>query len=94
MGSRGKTGAPSHQVKRLVWRMSANAPKGEWVPAGAPTKFTPLVDLTEVSYGSWVTSSHDLLDGVRVVEGTDTVPDPLLDDLLTPPGDAPKSSGP
>lgn len=58
---------------------------GEWVDPTAPT--TPRIsskDLPEVTYGSWVTSSYDLLDGTDVVEGTDTVPGDLLDELFAP----------
>lgn len=78
-------------VKR-VWRISQGNPLGEWVeqvlPASAnsmPTNgHSPAAhsELPEVSYGSWVTSSYDLLDGAEVTEDPDTIPGELLDDLF------------
>lgn len=78
-------------VKR-VWRISQSSPLGEWVeqvqPASAnavPAHGRPPAadsELPEVSYGSWVTSSYDLLDGSEVIEDPDTIPGELLDDLF------------
>ena len=62
---------------------------GEWVDKEEPVvhKFSlnadpPSTELPEVSYGSWVTSSYDLLDGSDVTEDPDTIPGELLDDLF------------
>lgn len=80
-------------VKR-VWRISQSKPLGEWVesvpqaaakPVSAVTRRpSPAAsnELPEVSYGSWVTSSYDLLDGSDVTEDPDTLPGELLDDLF------------
>jgi hypothetical protein len=75
----------------MVWRISQSAPMGEWVPkVAAPVLARPSTDLPEVSYGSWVTSSYDLLDGAQVTEDFDTVPGELFDELFPPKPDAPK----
>jgi hypothetical protein len=77
-----------------VWRISEDVPMGEWVDSGSTSPpRPPRKDLPEVSYGSWVTSSYDLLNGTDIVEGDDTVPGELFDQLFgTKPGAA-KSSG-
>jgi hypothetical protein len=83
---------PQLAVKR-VWRISASAPMGEWVdnpalkapkPAPVPVPPKSADPLPEVSYGSWVTSSYDLLDGTDVTEDPDTVPGELFDELFAP----------
>lgn len=80
-----KRANPSNDTRAVVWRISESVPMGEWVDTGAPlAPRAPRKDLPEVTYGSWVTSSYDLLDGVDVVEGTDTVPGDLLDELFAP----------
>ena len=80
-------------VKR-VWRISQNNPLGEWVEQGPQAVAKPVYalgqrpspaensELPEVSYGSWVTSSYDLLDGSDVIEDPDTLPGELLDELF------------
>ena len=69
----------------MVWRISEGAPLGEWVdkaaPAARPTKQDQLPD---VLYGSWVTSSFDLLSGSDTLEVSDTIPDDLFDELFQP----------
>jgi hypothetical protein len=84
---------PPDGPRKLVWRMTASVPMGEWVPAGSPIEPLPRLDLPEVSDGNWVTSSYDLLDGVRVVESGDTISDPLMDELFGPQWAAARSSG-
>lgn len=80
---------PQMPVKR-VWRISASAPMGEWVdnpavpPKPAPMPPKSVDPLPEVSYGSWVTSSYDLLDGTDVTEDPDTMPGELFDELFAP----------
>jgi hypothetical protein len=49
--------------------------------------------LPEVTYGSWVTSSYDLLDGADVTEVTDTMPGGMFDELFAPGQGARKSPG-
>jgi hypothetical protein len=66
-----------------VWRISEDAPLGEWVHPGTPTsaRRNPQ-QLPEVSYGSWITSSYDLLDGTEVVVDDGSVPGELFDELF------------
>ena len=54
------------QPKKLVWRISATAPQGEWVDPSQPAAAPPKLAEPEVSTGSWVTSSFDLLSGTDV----------------------------
>ena len=87
--TRPKSTAPA----KVVWRISESAPMGEWVDKSA-TSAAPVAkkDLPEVSFGSWVTSSYDLLDGSDVIDASDTLPDDLFDELfLRPRQDSPKT---
>ena len=74
---------PTVPAKR-VWRISASAPQGEWVDKVEPVIHRADADLPEVSYGTWVTSSYDLLDGTEVTEDPDTIPGELFDELFAP----------
>jgi|APDOM4702015118_1054815.scaffolds.fasta_scaffold15139_2 hypothetical protein len=100
--TRGKSTAPA----KKVWRISRSAPQGEWVlvEPSPPVKVAPVAkltpvakprgdDLPEVSSGSWVTSSYDLLSGSEVTENPETIPDELFDELFAPRQDDPKNSG-
>lgn len=92
---------------KKVWRISKNAPQGEWVevkpalPAAVRKEVKPALpsppvrdnELPEVSSGSWVTSSYDLLSGSQVIEDPETVPGDLFDELFAPVRDAPKGAG-
>ena len=73
----------------MIWRISERAPMGEWVKPGAQIT-NPAKGLPEVSYGTWVTSSYDLLDGADVIEDPSTIPGDLLDELFPPKLDAPE----
>ena len=77
------TGSP----RKLVWRISERAPRGEWVdPAAAVAPPSGPTDaLPEVSSGGWVMSSFDLLNGTDITEGSDdTLPGELFDELFAP----------
>ncbi|MGY4830124.1 hypothetical protein ACVNIS_16260 [Sphaerotilaceae bacterium SBD11-9] len=83
----------SSKFNRLVWRISDRAPLGEWIDPNIPVA-PPKKDLPEVSHGRWMRSSFDLLSGVDVDDGPNTVPDDLFDELFpqaAPPGDKRKS---
>lgn len=81
--ARSKPNAPT----KLVWRISESAPMGEWVKPRAQVNDKPAKGLPEVSYGTWVTSSYDLLDGADVIEEPDTIPGELFDELFAPKQD-------
>jgi hypothetical protein len=82
---RRKTTAPA----KKVWRISDSAPKGEWVDRANPV-VTSGKDLPEVSYGTWVMSSYDLLDGTDVTE--EALPGALFDELFAPKQDERKKT--
>ena len=71
---------------KMVWRMTAAAPKGEWVVRNSVSIAAPALpldaELPEVSNGGWAMSSFDLLSGVDVSEDSDTVPAELYDELF------------
>ena len=81
---RPKTTTP---VKK-VWRISESAPMGEWVNKSAPIAPKASKELPEVSSGTWVKSSYDLLDGTDVAEGA--LPGDLFDELFVAKLDATK----
>jgi hypothetical protein len=75
--------APQSNRKR-VWRISERAPMGEWVDPAKDAQFAPPPELPEVSSGSRVDSSFDLLQGTDIIEddNADTIPADLLDELF------------
>jgi len=82
---------------RLVWRISEGNPMGGWVDPGkldGPGPFdlsAEFPELPEVSSGSRVDSSFDLLRGTDISEDDagDTIPSDLLDELFAPIKPAP-----
>ena len=66
------------ELHRRVWRVTANAPQGEYVDPGAP--------LTVVHFDrpepGWLQSSFDLSTGLEVVDASDTLPAELFDELF------------
>ena len=69
---------------RRVWRISVETPNGLWVD---PSKLEDSVlsqALPEVSSGSWVMSSFDLLRGTDITEDADanTIPADLFDEVF------------
>ena len=75
------------QPAKLVWRISAAAPQGEWVDPSQPVAPPPpKLAEPEVSSGSWITSSFDLLSGTDVVEeGTDSLSPDLFEAMFRAP---------
>lgn len=68
--------------KKLVWRISARAPKGEWVDPSLAEQPSPASPLPEVTFGGYVMSSFDLLSGTDVDEDDTTIPGELFDELF------------
>lgn len=88
MDSRHKTPRPA---KTLVWRISPDALKGEWVdPATMPAE---KLNAAEFESGAWLMSSFDLQYGADIRDVTDTVPEELLDELFPPRDSPPKTPG-
>jgi hypothetical protein len=76
----------SRKAKKMVWRISADAPAGEWVDPDVPTTTSPAeTQPADLSSGGWLTSSMDLLGGAEVIEGGDTEAAPLHDEPKTLP---------
>jgi hypothetical protein len=76
----------SRPPRRMVWRISAEAPAGEWVDPDTPTTTSPAeTQPADLSSGGWLTSSMDLLGGAEVIEGGDTEAAPLHDEPKTLP---------
>ena len=89
MATRFKPSAPSLR-KRLVWRISERAPKGEWVDPSATSEPLPTSQLPEVTSGGYVMSSFDLLSGTDIDEDDTTIPGELFDELFAPDPKVPK----
>ncbi len=76
-------------AKKLVWRVTPAAPKGEWVdPSTVPA---PKVDTPDRDSSTWAMSSFDLQYGADITDVSDTVPDDLLDELFRPKDFPPKT---
>lgn len=76
--------ANKQQPAKLVWRITANAPQGEYVdPRQAiATPATPKSTVDPRENG-WLASSLELLGGVRVSEAPmDTLPGDLIDEFM------------
>ena len=82
-----------NQGSKLVWRITADAPLGEFVDPSAPTPPSPAVP-DEPEPSGWVVSSFDLKHGVEVREDGDTVPGDLYDALFSFPKVASKPRDP
>ena len=73
---------PKGRKSALVWRISAEAPQGQWVDPSKSRSDPPKGKFPEVSYGGWASSSFDLLSGVDISDDPDTVPDALFDEFF------------
>lgn len=83
--------SPAPIPGRKVWRLSTDKPGGEWVDAHGAAPPRDDGGRSTLPMDSWATSSMDLLDGVQIVEHSDS---PLPDELRgasdpSPPGGAP-----
>jgi hypothetical protein len=81
---------PKHPVRRRIWRVTPEAPMGEFVeldPAAPPKPDALPAELEgrpEVGDSNWVQSSFDLAIGLDVRDFDDTVPGDLFDELFNP----------
>jgi hypothetical protein len=79
-------GANKQQPAKLVWRITANAPHGEYVDPkqAAAAASTPVEKATvDPRENGWLASSLELLGGVRVSEAPmDTLPGELIDEFM------------
>jgi hypothetical protein len=92
MGTSVNDRKPTAKKTTPVWRITEKAPKGEWVIPSNPATPAPKIEVPEVTSGSWVISSFDLLHGTDITEGPDTLPGDLFDELFPPKKDKPTRS--
>jgi hypothetical protein len=72
----GKVGRP-----RVVWRVTSNAPLGEYVdPDKIPEPEPP--GRVEAQEPGWLLSSFELSHGLQVTDESDTIPAELFDSLF------------
>jgi hypothetical protein len=64
------------EVRRRVWRVTANAPQGEYVDPDAPPPTVVHFDRPEPG---WLQSSFELSIGLEVVEASETMPAEVFD---------------
>lgn len=76
--------ANKQQPAKLVWRVTANAPMGEYVDPRQAINNSPVPKEAPVDPrdNGWLASSLELLGGVRVSEAPmDTLPGDLIDEF-------------
>ena len=71
----------SRTRKRLVWRVTASAPLGEYVD---PDKVPPPEpsSAVEAQEPGWLLSSFELSSGLQVTDESDTMPAELFETLF------------
>jgi hypothetical protein len=76
--------ANKQQPAKLVWRITTNAPRGEYVdPRQAIVPHSPDTPGVDPRENGWLASSLELLGGVRVSEAPmDTLPGELIDEFM------------
>ena len=65
--------------KRLVWRVTANSPLGEFVDPDEPSLPAETRERTDRSF---LVSTFELAHGLEVTDETDTIPGDLFDELF------------
>ena len=70
--------------KKLIWRISDEAPLGEFVDPDAQTPPVSVKSL-DISQPGWAISSFELMRGVDISEDPETVPADLFDQLFKNP---------
>lgn len=69
--------------RRLVWRVTAATPLGEYVdPDALPVPPPPRVDRPDPG---WLLSSFELADGLDLKDVSDSIPGELFDKLFGTP---------
>jgi len=81
----GQRKGPPH-VTRRVWRVTQNAPQGEYVdPDAQPVEIAPVPPAERAEPG-FLVSTFELTHGLEVSEETDTLPGDLFDELFNKSG--------
>ena len=78
-----RVSANKQQPAKLVWRVTANAPMGEYVdPRQAVSNPAATKESVDPRDNGWLASSLELLGGGRVSEAPmDTLPGDLIDEF-------------
>ena len=66
--------------RRVVWRVTKDAPQGTYVEVGKPEERTQV--RFELPEPGWLESSFELTHGLEVHDDADSVPAELFDDLF------------
>lgn len=66
------------EAASLVWRISDLSPLGEWVDKRVPVAPKTAGPAPAYTHSSWMTSTHDLMDGAEVSESADCEFDALF----------------
>ncbi len=80
--------ANKQQPGKLVWRITTNAPAGEYIDAKQAVSVIPSAEARQKSTvdpreNGWLASSLELLGGVRVSEAPlDTLPGELIEEFM------------
>jgi len=80
-------------AKKLVWRISTDAPGGAWVDSTCSAGPAVTTEPPAASSDNWASSSFELLHGADVCEFADTVPAELIDKSLQLGDDSSKAGG-
>lgn len=68
----------------IVWRISQSAPMGEWVDLSTQARAaTQIPALPADQRGTWMRSSHDLLDGVEIKDDGESVSAETFDEFFS-----------
>ena len=67
---------------RVVWRITSDAPLGEFVDLDALPRPAPNVDPLERPEPGWLVSSFELTHGLDVIDEFDTLPGEVVDEWL------------
>ena len=75
---------PAGRKKKLIWRISTDAPLGEFVDPDA--EILPVsAKSPDIAQPGWAISSFELMRGVDISEDPETVPADLFDELFKKP---------
>jgi len=75
---------PTGRKKKLIWRISDEAPLGEFIDPDAQSAPIPI-KTPDVAQPGWAISSFELMRGVDISEDPETVPAELFDQLFKKP---------
>jgi len=85
MVQRSKNSAAHPGPGRRVWRITQNAPLGEYVDPDQAAQEVPRPLIERPEPPGWQASSFELSHGLEVSDETDTIPGDLFDELFRKP---------